>query len=139
MNRTILNISTNCKRHFFVFAAMLLVLLTSCAIKGSIKTLVGIPANTERGLPKDNQNFSVNTIDKCAEFEVADTQIVQKVSFKANDLIPVLLFTATLLFLFSFRTVSKEHTHPIYRGSSKIRSSIPLFLEYRKLLIHFSH
>lgn len=139
MNRTILNISANCKRYFFVFAAMLLVLLTSCAIKSSIKTLVGIPANTEHGLPKGNQNLSVNTIDKCAEFEVADTQIVQTISFSTNDLLPAVLFTAALFFLVSFRTVSKEHTHPLYSGSSKIRSSIPLFLEYRKLLIHFSH
>ncbi|UQA74093.1 hypothetical protein K2F45_20080 [Sphingobacterium siyangense] len=139
MNRTILNISANCKRYFFVFSVMLLVLLTSCAIKGSIKTLAGIPANTERGLPKGNQNFSVNTGDKCAEFDIADTQIVQKISFKANDLLPVVLFTATFLFLFGFRPVSKENKHPLYSCSGKIRNAIPLFLEYRKLIIHFSH
>lgn len=138
MNRTILNISVGCKRYFFVLAAMLLVLLTSCAVKGSIKTLAGIPAKTERGLPTGNQNFSLNSIDKCAGFLVADTQIVQTISFNTNDLLPAVLFTATLFFLFRLSSVVKEHAHPLYGGSAKIRSSIPLFLEYRKLLLYFS-
>lgn len=82
------NILANCKRYFLVFAAMLLVLLTSCAVKTSIKNLAGIPTKTERGVPKGNQNFSTNTLEKCAQFDASDTQIVQKVSFNANDLLP---------------------------------------------------
>ena len=132
------NITANVKRYFFVFATMLLVLLSSCSVKNSIKTLAGIPANTEQSLPKGNQNLSVNASDKCAQFEIADTQIVQKIFSNTNDLLPVVLFTAALFFLFGFRPVNKEHNHPLYRGSAKIRNSIPLFLEYRKLLIHFN-
>lgn len=139
MNRTVSNSTTFFLRHVFVFATMLLMLLASCSVKASIKTLAGIPTQTGQNIPKGNQSFSVNTIDKCAEFETSDHLIVQKVSFKANDLLPVVLFTAALFFLFSFRTVSQAHIHPLYSGSTKIRSSIPLFLEYRKLLLHFSH
>lgn len=138
MNLTILNITANVKRYFFVFATMLLVLSSSCAVKTSIKNLVGVPAKTQQSIPKDNQNLSVNTGDKCAEFEIADTQIVQNISLNTNDLLPVVLFTAALFFLFSFSSVAKEHNHPLYSGSAKIRNSIPLFLEYRKLLIHFN-
>ncbi|TYP91311.1 hypothetical protein BC792_12019 [Sphingobacterium allocomposti] len=132
------NILEYCKRSFLVFAAMLLVLLSSCAIKTSIKNLAGIPSKTERGVPKGNKNFSTHTIEKCAQFDASDTQIVQKVSFSANDLLPAVIFAAAFLFLFGLRPVSKESKHPLYSGSGKIRSSIPIFLEYRKLIIHYA-
>lgn len=138
MNRTIPNILENCKRHFLVFAAMLLILLSSCAVKTSIKTLTGTPVNTERGVPKGSHNYSTNTIEKCAQFDASDTQIVQKFSFNANDLLPAVIFTAAFLFLLGLRPVSKVSKHPLYSGSSKIRGSIPIFLEYRKLIIHYA-
>lgn len=138
MNRTIPNILFNCKRYFLVFAAMFLVLLTSCAVKTSIKNLAGIPTKTEQGVPKGSHNFSTNTIEKCAQFDALDTQIVQKNSSTANDVLPTVIFTASFPFLFGFRPVSKESKHPLYSGSGKIRSSIPIFLEYRKLIIHYA-
>ena len=128
MNGIISNKANNCKRYFLVFAAMLLVLLSSCSIKSGIKSLAGIPVGTERTLPKSNQYFSSSPVETCAEFDIADTQIVQKFSFNANDLQPV----ASL-------KISKENRHPVYSGSSKIRSTIPIFLEYQKLILHFSH
>ena len=139
MDRNIPNILANCKRYFLVFVAMLLVLLTSCAVKTSIKNLVGIPIKTERSAPKANHNFSTNTLEKCSQLNVEDTQIVQKNSFKANDLLPVVILTAAFLFLLGVHPVSKENKHPLYSGSGKIRNSIPLFLEYRKLIIHYAH
>lgn len=139
MNRTVPNISANYKRYFFVFATLLLVLLTSCPIKSSIKIFAGLPTKTESGFPKATHNFSTNTLEKCTQLNVEDAQIIQKNSFKANDLLPVLFFTASFLFLIGFRPVSKENKHPLYNSSGKIRSSIPIFLEYRKLIIHFAH
>lgn len=137
MNRTAPDILSNCKRYFLVFAAMLLVFLTSCAVKTSIEDLVGIPLKTERSLPKTNHNPSINTLEKCDQLNVEDTQIVQKNSFKANDLLPAVIFTVAFLFLFGFRPVNKETKHPLYSGSGKIRNSIPIFLECRKLIIHY--
>lgn len=127
------------QRYLFVFATLFLVLFSSCAVKASVKTFVGIPTKTQQGLPKANHNLPVNSVGRCTVVAASDTQIIQKRVFDANDLLPVVLFTASFLFLFSFRTVSKENKHPVYSGSSKIRSSIPIFLEYRKLIIHFSH
>jgi len=138
MNRIVQNIKMNYRRGLFVFATILLVSLTSCPIKISIKRLAGIPVKTEQPTTPKNQH-SVNTFEKCNVVSASEMQIVQKSSSNANDLLPVVLFTASFLFLFSFRPVSKENKHPIYSGSSKIRSSVPLFLEYRKLIIHFSH
>lgn len=139
MGKTISNILVNCKRYILVFAAMLLVLLTSCSIKSSIKNFAGFPTNKEQGLPKGQHNFSVDKFEKCAQFDVSDTQIVQKISFNANDLLPVVIFTAIFLFLLGPRYLIKENKHPLYNGSGKIRNSIPLFLEYQKLIIHYSH
>lgn len=133
------NILLNCKRYFFVFAAILLLMLTSCAFKGGIKTLAGVPTKTEQGVPKNNNNFSVNTLEKCAQTDTGDIQIVQNISFNANDFLPAVLFTALFLFSFSFRAVIKENKHPLYSGSRKIHNSVPIFLEYRKLILHFSH
>lgn len=133
------NIANNCRQHFLVFATILLVLLTSCVVKGSIKSLAGIPLTTERSIPKGNQHFSSNSTEKCAEYEVSSSQIVQKSSISTNNLMPVVIFTTAFLFLFGLQPVSKENKHPVYSGSSKIRSAVPLFLEYRKLILHFSH
>lgn len=133
------NILANCKRYFLVFAAMLLVLLTSCAVKTSIKSLAGIPTKTELGVLKGNHNFSSNTFEKCSQLNIEDLKIAKKVSFSANDLLPAVIFTTAFLFLFGFYPISKENKHPIYSGSEKIRSSIPLFLEYRKLIIYYKH
>jgi len=136
---TISNISVNCKQYFLVFATVLLVLLTSCAVKGSIKNLAGIPTNTERGIPKSIHNFAAKTLEKCTQLNVESPQIVQKDFFNANNLLPAVILTATFLFLLGFRPLNKENEHPVYSSSSKIRSSIPIFLEYRKLIIHFAH
>jgi len=138
MNRTIPNILTNCKRYFLVFATFLLVLLTSCSIKSSIKIFAGLPTQTESGFPKTHQSFPTSSLEKCSKIETADNQIVQNFNFKANDFLPVLLFTASFLFLIGFCPLNKENKHPLYSGSNKIRSSIPIFLEYRKLIIHFA-
>lgn len=137
MNRTVSNIKMNYRRGFFAFATILLVLLTSCPVKISIKNLAGIPVKTEQPTtPKSHH--SVNTVEKC-NVVASEMQIVQKSSLDVNDLLPVILFTASFFFFIGFRTESKENKHPTYSGSSKIRSSIPIFLEYRKLIIHFSH
>lgn len=138
-NRTISNITVNGKRYFMVFAAMLLVSLTSCPVKGSIKTWLGIPTQTEQSLPKANYHFTAITVDQCAEIENATTQIAQKFFFSAHDLLPAMISTATLHFRSSFRPVNNEIRHPVYSGSAKIRSSVPIYLEFRKLIIYFAH
>lgn len=139
MNRALSNSITFFLRHIFVFTTMLLMLLTSCSVKAGIKNIAGTPVQTEHNTAKSNQKFLLNASERCAGFKSTDTLIVQKVSFTANDLLPVALFTAALFFLFCFRSVSKEQKHPLYSGSAKISNTIPLFLQYRKLIVHFSH
>lgn len=137
MKKAISNTVNSFQRYLFVFATVFLVLFSSCAVKTSIMNLPGIPTKTERDVAAGSHNFSSNTLGKCEQLD-ASTQTVQKVSFNSNDLLPIVIFTAVFLFLLDFRSYRKEKKHPLYSGSTKIRSSIPLFLEYRKLLIHFS-
>jgi len=115
---------------------MLLVLLTSCVVKTSIKNFAGIPTKTERGVPKGSHSFSTNSVEKCTQFNVSSTLIVQKPSFNAKGLFPAIIFTTA--FLFGFRTLSKANKHPLYSGSGKIPSAVPIFLEYRKIIIYYS-
>lgn len=136
MNRTILNMLTNFKRYFLVCAAILLVLLTSCPVKLSIKNWAGIPIKTERGVSKGHQSVSTNLIEKCPQYNIEDNQIFHKNSIDSNDLLPAFILSLAFLFYFGFRVNPKEIKHPMYSGSNRIRSTIPLFLEYRKLIIH---
>lgn len=124
--------------YLFVFAAFLVMFLSSCSVKASIKTLAGFPPNTEQGVPKGNHNLSVNTFEKCSQIDVIDSQIDHKTSYSPHALLPVILLAVTAFFFFGLRQEKKETKHPLYNGSGKIRNSISIFLEYRKLLIHFS-
>lgn len=136
MNRTFSNILANSKRYFLVVAAILLVLLTSCPVKLSIKNFAGIPIKTENGVNRGHQNTSTSLLEKCAQYSIEDNQIVHKNSIGSNDLLPAFILTLAFLFYFDFRANKKEIKHPLYSGTNRIRSTIPLFLEYRKLIIH---
>lgn len=137
MNKTTLHILKGLQQYLFVFAVLLVMLLSSCAVKASIKNLAGFPPKTEQGFPKSNKNLSIITIDNCFQVNVADTQIEHAKNTGVNDLVPILLFAAATFFFFGFRLENKENKHPLYTSSAKIRNSISIFLEYRKLLIHF--
>lgn len=132
MNRITLHIPENYRRYFFVFVVTFFVLLTSCPVKTSIKTLVGLPSNIEQGL-KANHSFLGTSFEKCINSESEDISVSQKGSFHANELIPVVLFTVAFLFLFC-DNVGQAQSHPLY-GNSKIPGSLPIFLQYRKLII----
>lgn len=136
MNRTFSDILANSKRYLLVFAAIVLVLLTSCPVKLSIKNWAGIPIKTESGVNKGRQSVSTSLLEKCPQYNIEDTQIVHKHSIDSNDLLPAIILSLAFLFYFGFRAITKEIKHPLYSGSNRIRSTIPLFLEYRKLIIH---
>jgi|SRR5690606_29418233 len=137
MRRATPHILEKSKRNFFVLAATLLVLLSSCAVKASIKSLAGLPINTEQRVPKSARNFTLNLAEKCDLLDASEIKMALRTSpEQGNDLLPVLIFTAAFLFIIGAPIVCNDKEHPAYRRSEKIRHSIPLFLEYRKLLIH---
>lgn len=123
--------SPKSRQYFLVFAAMALVLFTFCPIKSSIKGLIGLPAKTEQGLPKNSSLFFGNDAGRCISSEGTETRISQSIPVNADNLLPVVLLATAFLFS-SIR--SKEAPHPLY-GSVRIPRALPIFLQYRKLLI----
>jgi len=138
MKWTVQHIVCHCRRFFAIYAMLLLVLLTSCPIKSSLKTFVGLPVNTEQSTAKGNFNFSAQTGEKCSETAISEGQFVHNNLAQANFILPVLLLAGSFLLFLTSRKVSKEHIHPRYCRSTKIYNVIPLFLAYRKLILHFS-
>ena len=136
MNRTSPDITKNHLRQLFAFAAAILIILTSCSVKSSIKSMAGIPVNTEQGLAKNNHGFIGAGSETCLNGETTDTKISQTASFNTITLLPAVILTAAFLFLFGY-TPRKEKLHPLY-GNLKIPSTLPLFLLYRKLLVYYS-
>lgn len=119
-------------RYNFVSVLMILVLLTSCSIKNGLKNFAGTQVNTEQILGKKASLFS--GLEECYDNVVTtSTKISEEISSNANDLLPAVLLTATFLFLSGY-TVRREQLHPLY-GNSKISGTLPIFLQYRKLII----
>lgn len=130
MDWTLSNTKKYTQRCLFVCIVVVLVLLTSCPVKSSIKSLAGIPANTEQGLVKKND---VVGSERCVVAETADTKISPTTSFQTNDWLPIAILSVTFLFLLGY-TRCNEQSHPLY-GSLKIPGTLPIFLQYQKLII----
>lgn len=132
MDRILSNITKNHQRYFFVFIAVF-VLLT-CPVKSSIKSLVGIPVNTEQGFAKGSKPVLANGTGQCVYSEITDSKISQTNSANGNGLLPAIVLTAAFLFLLGYKP-SNEQPHPFYR-SLKIAETLPLFILYQKLIIY---
>lgn len=130
MNKTLLHIFKNYQKYILVFAGIILILL-SCPVKSSIKTIAGFPSHKEQGLTKGNSAFWGNNIQQCANSEVAETAI--SFSVDVNHLLPALLLTATFLFLHGYMFY-KEPSH-FLDEPLKAYNSLPLFLQHCRLII----
>ena len=118
---------------------MLLVLLSSCAVKASIKSVGGFPVKTDQSMPKGNLHFSASTFQKCAQLIDVYASNIQKNSFKKFNLLPAVAVIAAFLLRPGFSRVKKEIGHPLYDNANEIQNGVPLFLKYRKLILHFAH
>lgn len=132
MNPTITHIFNNCKRYLLVISAVLLVVLSSCIVKSSLKTYSGIPINKEWNLPKSTHQSAQLLKDSCNQvMGTVYSGIVTEYKF-----ISILFFAISFFSFLVYHFSRNRNKHPLYSSSSKIRNNIPLFLEYRKLVIH---
>lgn len=121
-------------RHLFAIAAILLVLLSSCAIKFSIKSFAGIPAKTEQLSNKKINLFSGNSEVVCNGLATDETAILQAdLSSVTKGLLSFTFLSAIIAFFFGI-AVRKEKAHSRF-ANAKARSAFPIYLQYRKLLI----
>lgn len=116
-----------------VFA--LCIVISSCAVKNSIKQFLNYDgtSKSQSTLPKGSY-YSVASSLKCKfckEKEVLSKDHGLK-DFSLSDAQELLAFTLIVFCgLFAFK---KEAVHPSY-NTSKIGSALPIFLQYRKLII----
>lgn len=129
MYRTLSNSIRNYQQYLLVPALMVLLLLSSCPVKASIKRLAAEPIPTEQR-SSAQANMQSGHVERCALSELA-AQPVQSSSSQAFKLIPALLFAA-VAFLFFGPFYGKTNTQPLY-GRKRTPPPIPLYLQYRKL------
>ncbi|WP_312136707.1 hypothetical protein [Sphingobacterium sp.] len=133
MDKKAIYLTRSFPKLIMLMAVMLFVLLTSCPIKSSIKSLAGFPVNTEQGAAKKNSYTSRVLVEQCSVFESSLTQQVSKLSPDAKQMIPMMLFAVAFLFLLAIsdRTTKSHYSNGDFPNSGPI----PIFLKYRKLLI----
>ncbi|MVZ67624.1 hypothetical protein GQF61_17395 [Sphingobacterium sp. DK4209] len=111
----------------------LFVLLSSCPIKSSIKSLAGIPFNSEQSSAKVNQNLVQLPATQCVSVDMSTIQQIIKISAKVKQLNPVLPFITSVLF-FSAMLFKLNRSLQTYHSEQHFNTP-PIFLRDRKLLI----
>lgn len=127
------NKSTNVLRYAFAAIAIVAVLLSSCALRGGLKSLVDLPVKTEQSAAKKTNRYVGSSQQACAAFEMEETKIAQPVSASTTDLLPLALFAAMALSYFG-RVCGTPHE---WRRDGRVEAltPLPIFLRYRKLLL----
>ena len=123
----------NSKQYFFVLATVFLVLLSSCAVKGGIKSLILFPDSIQNTTTKMVQFMLTSGVEKCQVIENAITSSTQELLANHSNFLPLVALSVVLLIL-SGGTLYQIPTHPRY-GTVKISGSLPIFLQYQKLII----
>lgn len=139
MYRTFLNNFRTYQQYLLGFAVVLFVLITSCPVKAGIKQLIGEPIKSEQSFPNASsallsyQASSIpDNVDRCAESELS-TLFVKSGTPQVIGLLPLIL-SATIVLFFFYAPHHTGEQHPFYRNL-KISGTLPIFLQYRKLII----
>ena len=133
MKKNVVPFLKNSKQYFFVLATVFLVLLSSCAVKGGIKSFMLFPDSIKNTTTKSMQFMLTTGIEKCQVIENAITSSTQELHSNHSNFLPLFLLSAALLIL-SGVALYQTPTHPRY-GTLKISGSLPIFLQYQKLII----
>lgn len=109
------------------------ILISSCAVKFGIKNFLNIQtySKSHSSAPKDKMT-TVTPVSQCNFCKEKEIIVKNDTQFSFSDLQELAVFTFVILagaFLFL-----KTTKHPIY-DSSKIGNTLPIFLQYRKLII----
>lgn len=111
------------------------ILISSCAVKYGIKNLLNVSPTSKSqsysSVPKDRftATTSISQCNFCKEKEMTSKSDTQ---FAISDFQELAAFTF-ILFAGAFLSVNIPK-NPFY-GSSKIGNAVPIFIQYRKLII----
>lgn len=134
MNFKKLNTNNTMKSIFGMFF-VLCILISSCSVKYGIKNLLNIETSTKTHslVPKEKfTSSSTSSVSQCKFCKENEITAKSDPSFSVSDLQELAIFTL-ILFAGAFLFVNIQK-HPAY-NSSKIGNAIPIFLQYRKLII----
>lgn len=125
------NILSSYGRYVTVLVMFILVLLTSCPIKNGIKSLAGLPVNTEQGRIADRAVPFDTGFERCSESVDSGNS---RLSFIQESL---LLPDDVLILRSSYPFSIQEHLQlsASRNGRQKIVHTLPIFLQYRTLRI----
>lgn len=129
------------RQTFMIVVAVLCLVLSSCAVKANVKYFLDLQTTEQSQNPikQNGKQYISSTSQICHYDQLSEITIVQKAGFEfSQNTLATLVCCAFLYFLLGLHSVNKENKHPLYYGSRKIPKTIPLFLEYRKLIIYHS-
>ena len=119
-------------RNLLTMAAVILLFLSSCPIKTGIKSLIGLPQKVEQ-VASAKGSFIGTNYESCSSSIMTDAITLEKTGLQSQNMLPVAILTAFILFIFySFRT--KDEIDPRCLRI-KIIAPLPIFLRDRKLII----
>lgn len=117
---------------------MLCIVLSSCAVKSSIKSFLGIDFTQEQKHPGNLATGNAAVYNPLLDCQYNSSS--QELTFQKSDsnsltkAAAVLLFTFVLYLFYGPQIVRNKKAHPRY-NSAEITGSLPLFLQQRKLII----
>jgi hypothetical protein len=125
------NILSSYGRYITILVMFILLLLTSCPIKNGIKSLAGLPINTEQGRIADRALPLDTGFERCSESVDSGNA---RLSFVQEAL---LLPDDVLILRSSYPFSIQEHLQLSHsrNGRQKIAHTLPIFLQYRTLRI----
>ena len=126
-------IGKNAFSRVFALTAVLLLLLSSCPVKTAFRSLAGMPVKTGHHSSKANYVFLGSSVERCINGETVDTKVVEAGFSFQCDARQDDVFAAVFSFIFDASTGDKP-PHPLY-GRTKPGSTVPIFLQCRKLII----
>lgn len=120
---------------FVLLIMALLILVTPCSVKSQIKSIAGLPTQTENNaVNKTNSKSSLTSSDTCVITNDSEVHASSNVlSQKTSDVLPVFLFALSVVCFFTLR-IHQNKTSSTYE-KLRIIPTLPLFMQYRQLII----
>lgn len=138
INWKLISLRKKYQKYAVATLAILCVLLSSCAIKSNLKSFLGVATQTEHvNLSKGSQLIDKNTTEDC---QLLESNVSFTIQAAGIDLTPLMLelfpFLGTSLLLIGLHHRLHDFIKPQYNSTQRIKQNIPLFLVYKRLIIH---
>ena len=124
-------------RSVFGLAAVLFILLSSCGVKASVKDILGVQQSTKKeDFKRTDHSFLITESADCGQDQAGKDLVIQNPELKLPSQAIVAVLLATVIpVLFDLDQITSSPLHPLYGDSSRIRYSLPIFIQHKRLII----